>query len=159
MNKSVMRFGLASLAAIILATVPSNVAGQTTNKPLADKKTVSPSSETNAPDRLLKAGPFHGKLAAIDKVGKTITVGKRTFQITSETKIKKAGKPATLDGWHRVLCRAKTPWRPRQRSVLARSQRKPAKINRSQLRKRKRSKLRFEPQRRHQLLLFLVALV
>jgi hypothetical protein len=97
MNKSVMRFGLASLAAIILATVPSNVAGQTTNKPLADKKTVSPSSETNAPDRLLKAGPFHGKLAAIDKVGKTITVGKRTFQITSETKIKKAGKPATLE--------------------------------------------------------------
>ena len=33
----------------------------------------------------------------MDKTAKTITVGKRTFQITSETKMFKAGKPATLD--------------------------------------------------------------
>ena len=42
-------------------------------------------------------GPFHGKLAAVDKTAKTITVGKRTFQITAETKINKAGQPATLN--------------------------------------------------------------
>jgi hypothetical protein len=30
-------------------------------------------------------------------VAKTITVGKRTFQITSATKLKKGDKPATLD--------------------------------------------------------------
>jgi len=41
-------------------------------------------------------GPFHGKLVALDKTAKTITVGKRTFQITSESKITKAGKPAQL---------------------------------------------------------------
>lgn len=41
-------------------------------------------------------GPFHGKLAALDKTAKTITVGKRTFLITSESKISKGGKPAQL---------------------------------------------------------------
>jgi hypothetical protein len=41
-------------------------------------------------------GPFHGKLVALDKTAKTITVGKRTFQITSESKISKGGKPAQL---------------------------------------------------------------
>jgi hypothetical protein len=33
----------------------------------------------------------------MDKLAKTITVGKRTFQITSETKIRKNDKPATFD--------------------------------------------------------------
>ena len=42
-------------------------------------------------------GPFHGKLAAVDKKAKTITVGERTFQITSDSKLSKGGKPATLD--------------------------------------------------------------
>jgi hypothetical protein len=40
---------------------------------------------------------FHGKLAAVDQVAKTITVGTRTFQITSETRIFKDGKPAILE--------------------------------------------------------------
>jgi hypothetical protein len=40
--------------------------------------------------------PFHGKLKAIDNTAKTISVGEQTIQITSETKITKAGKPATL---------------------------------------------------------------
>jgi hypothetical protein len=43
------------------------------------------------------AGPFHGKLKAMDKAAKTITVGNRTFHITSDTVINKAGKPATLN--------------------------------------------------------------
>ena len=42
-------------------------------------------------------GPFHGKLGAVDKGAKTITVGERTFQITSDSKLSKGGKPATLD--------------------------------------------------------------
>lgn len=41
-------------------------------------------------------GPFHGKLVAVDKTAKTISVGKRTFQITSDSKITKGGKPAQL---------------------------------------------------------------
>ena len=40
--------------------------------------------------------PFHGKLKAVDTVADTISVGTRTFQITSETIIMKNGKPATL---------------------------------------------------------------
>ena len=41
--------------------------------------------------------PFHGKLDALDKTTKTLKVGERTFQVTSETKITKAAKPALLE--------------------------------------------------------------
>lgn len=41
--------------------------------------------------------PFRGKIAAVDKQAKTITVGERVFQIMADTRINKAGKPATLD--------------------------------------------------------------
>jgi hypothetical protein len=40
---------------------------------------------------------FHGKVNAIDLTAKTITVGKTTYQVTSDTKIFKEGKPATLE--------------------------------------------------------------
>jgi hypothetical protein len=39
---------------------------------------------------------FRGKVASVDKDAKTFTVGQRTFHVTDETKIKKAGKDATL---------------------------------------------------------------
>ena len=44
-----------------------------------------------------RAIPFRGKIASVDKQAKTIKVGERTFQVTSDTRIMKAGKPATLD--------------------------------------------------------------
>ena len=59
----------------------------TTNKIVVAKKSAKKSAATR----------FHGKLAAVDKLAKTITVGTRTYQITSNTKIFKAGKPATLE--------------------------------------------------------------
>jgi hypothetical protein len=74
---------VAALPTVLAQTTKENPAKSAEKKPTTDKK---PS-----------AGPFHAKLAAVDKIGKTITVGKRTFQITSETKLNKAGKPATLD--------------------------------------------------------------
>lgn len=40
--------------------------------------------------------PAGGKVGAIDKEAKTLKVGERVFHITSETRIMKAGKPATL---------------------------------------------------------------
>ena len=40
--------------------------------------------------------PFHGKLAAVDATAMTVTVGKQTYNITSETKLSKDDKPATL---------------------------------------------------------------
>lgn len=41
--------------------------------------------------------PARGKVVAVDKTAKTIKVGERTFHVTSETRIQKTGKPATLD--------------------------------------------------------------
>jgi hypothetical protein len=41
--------------------------------------------------------PFHGKADAVDKNAKTIKVGERTFHVTSDTKITKAGKPAHFE--------------------------------------------------------------
>ena len=44
-----------------------------------------------------RAIPFRGKIASLDKQANTLKVGERTFQIGSDTKIVKAGKPASLD--------------------------------------------------------------
>jgi hypothetical protein len=57
----------------------------------ADKK------EAPAKEAAPRALPFRGKIGAVDKTAKTIKVGERTFQVTADTKINKAGKPATLD--------------------------------------------------------------
>jgi hypothetical protein len=89
--------GIALLVAAVFA-LPSALLAQTNAKPAkpaADKKQAAEKNETA--EKKPSAGPFHGKLAAMDKTAKTISVGKRTFQITSETKMFKAGKPATLD--------------------------------------------------------------
>jgi hypothetical protein len=40
--------------------------------------------------------PFHGKLDEVDTNAMTLTVGSRTFAITSKTKITKDGQPAVL---------------------------------------------------------------
>ena len=85
---------LACLSAVLIFGAQADLRAQTTNKTPTDKKA---STEATATEKAAKPGPFHGKLAALDKFAKTITVGKRSFQITSETKIKKGGKPATLE--------------------------------------------------------------
>jgi hypothetical protein len=40
---------------------------------------------------------IRGKLTAVDKIAKTITVGDNTYQITSQTRIFKGEKPGILD--------------------------------------------------------------
>jgi len=93
MINSIVKAGGLMLLGCALMAAPATVSAQTTKenpaKSAAEKKATT--------DKKPSAGPFHAKLAAVDKSGKTITVGKRTFQITSETKLNKAGKPATLD--------------------------------------------------------------
>ena len=59
--------------------------------PAADAK---PAEKKEAAPR---ATPLRGKIDAIDKQAKTFKVNERTFQITSDTKIEKDGKPATFD--------------------------------------------------------------
>jgi hypothetical protein len=88
------------VAALTGAAVPSF--GQSTNKaavPAAatDKKKGTEKSEAAKVETKQTTGPFRGKLAELNKTAKTVTVGKRTFHVSSETKIIKAGKPATLE--------------------------------------------------------------
>lgn len=88
MIKNISKFALAILLA---AAVPGMTA------------TVSAQTNTPAPKTpRARPIPFTGKLGSVDKVNKTITLAEKTqpgriFQVTSETKIMKNGKPATLD--------------------------------------------------------------
>jgi hypothetical protein len=78
---------------LIAALLAAAAIGVVLPVPAADKPAPADPAK---PTRL----PFGGKLKAIDKIAKTITIDrekKNTFAITSETKITKAGKPATLD--------------------------------------------------------------
>jgi hypothetical protein len=45
----------------------------------------------------VRSVPFRGKIDVLDKSAKSFKVGTRTFQIVSETKIMKAGKPAMIE--------------------------------------------------------------
>ena len=65
-------------------------------KTLPEKPAIEKKEAANGENKKGRA-PFHGKISTVDKTAKTITAGERTFQITSETKLKKGGKPATLD--------------------------------------------------------------
>jgi hypothetical protein len=79
----------------LAAFIASVVAGSSLC--FAQDKSASKDATAKEPVKKALPGPFHGKLAALDKTAKTITVGKRTFQITGDTKITKAGKPALLE--------------------------------------------------------------
>ena len=80
-----------SLLAAAIAGAPTQLLAQSTNKPAAAV------AKPDAATRKKGAHPFHGKLAAVDKVAKTIKLGESTYQVTSTTKITKDGKPATLE--------------------------------------------------------------
>ena len=84
---------LAVAVVIGLCLFDANAQTSSTTNKLSKTTTENKATSQKAPH----AGPFHAKLAAVDKTAKTITVGKRTFLITPETKLNKAGKPATLD--------------------------------------------------------------
>lgn len=95
MKKSILRIAVLGLLAAALAVAPGQAFGQEARKEKGDEKGAAAKADPAAK----KQGslPFRGKIGAVDKTAKTITVGERTFQITSQTRIMKAGKPATLD--------------------------------------------------------------
>lgn len=71
---------------------------------LSGPSSISPCAQAQSTNKVAKdssaqklAHPFRGKLAAVDKLAKTITVGKSVYHVTSETKIKKGDKPALLE--------------------------------------------------------------
>lgn len=128
MIKAIGKMTLAGLLAAIVLGVPVGASAQdatglpaSTNAPatgtnsIAKPKakshaktkkavTTDPTAKAAKPAKAGKATNFSGKLAAIDKQAKTITLDdkdKRVFQMTSETKILKGAKgdekPATLE--------------------------------------------------------------
>ena len=56
----------------------------------------SGSTATAAPAKTKHGAPFHGTVDGLDTNAMTLTVGSRSFQITSETHIMKDDKPAIL---------------------------------------------------------------
>ena len=95
MMKSVLKIGAVTLLAAAIAGAPTQLLAQSTNKPAREKKTTAARSESATKKK--SAHPFRGKLVEVDKVAKTIKLGKSTYEITSQTKITKDGKPATLE--------------------------------------------------------------
>lgn len=94
MKNSILKYAVLGLLAAALVAAPGQALGQGTNKTEKTKKATVEKAEKAGKSGIT---PFRGKISAVDKTAKTISVGERTFQITSETRIIKAGKPATLD--------------------------------------------------------------
>ena len=97
-----MKYLLNTALVFLLSCAISKVSAQTgthTNKANAAKVVTEKKEidKKNEADKKPNAGPFHAKLTAVDKKARTITVGKRTFFVTAETKFNKAGKPAAFD--------------------------------------------------------------
>jgi hypothetical protein len=94
MMKSILRIGAVGLLAAAIAGLPAQLLAQTSTNATPAKKTTAAKKEAK---KAKAAHPFRGKLAAVDKTAKTIKLGESVYQITSETKITKDGKPATLE--------------------------------------------------------------
>ena len=90
-------FSRTIVAGLITAALfaADSATAQSTNKTTAEKK--SERKESGKQSEKKAAHPFRGKLAAVDKTAKTITIGKSVYYITSATRIKKNGKDATLE--------------------------------------------------------------
>lgn len=89
MKKHIAKFSMLTLCAAAILAVPASSSAQAiTNTPAQpDKK------HTAAPSVALA---FHGVLTAVDTNAMTLTVEKRTFNMTSETIVTRNDKPAVL---------------------------------------------------------------
>jgi hypothetical protein len=90
MKEHIAKLSMLTLcAAAILAVPASSLAQDTTNAPVAAAQT--PPARKHSATLL-----FHGSLTAVDTNAMTLTVEKRTFNMTSDTIITKDSKPAVL---------------------------------------------------------------
>ena len=94
MNTRILKLASTSLLAAVISAMPLQLLAQTTNPPATEKKSAATKKEPG--EKKKSAHPLRGKLAKIDQAAKTIQIGKSTYLITSQTKITKDGKPATL---------------------------------------------------------------
>jgi hypothetical protein len=79
---------LLTLAAAALVVAPATLRAQDAPAPKQDAG--------DSTTKHNKGTPFHGKVASVDTTASTVTVGHMTINVTSDTKITKEGKPATL---------------------------------------------------------------
>jgi hypothetical protein len=95
MKKTILNLTALSLfaAAMVAAPVTAPAQDAATNAPAAAADQTAPAKHKSKKHETV---PFNGKISAIDTKAMTLTVGKRTFEITSETKITKDTLPATL---------------------------------------------------------------
>jgi hypothetical protein len=91
MKKQFLKFGVLTLLAAAMSVSPIRVTAADAEKPVVKP----PVAEKPIPPA--RSVPFRGKLAAVDKTLMTFTVGERVFQVTSQTKISKGGKPGILE--------------------------------------------------------------
>lgn len=91
MKKQIVKLTLSLFAtAIIAAPMLSRAQDNGANPPAA------PGQTEPAKPKKHEGLVFNGKVSAVDAKAMTLTVGKRTFEVTSDTKITKDGKPAIL---------------------------------------------------------------
>ena len=90
MKKNIYKIAVLSLFAAALVAMPALSHAEGTNAP-ASTNQVAP-----AKPKKHEGLVFRGTVSAIDVKAMTLTVETRTFAITSDTKIIKAGKTATL---------------------------------------------------------------
>jgi hypothetical protein len=79
----IIRLGL--VAAILAAMPATGRAADATNAPAATMPKVKKNGVS-----------FHGKVTAVDTNAMTLTIATQTFNLTSETRVTKDGRPATL---------------------------------------------------------------
>jgi hypothetical protein len=77
---------------IILATVLAAFAATSTLSTFAAEKPAAAEKKETKP----RALPYQGKIVALDQQAKTVKVGEKVFQVSTDTKITKNGQPATL---------------------------------------------------------------
>lgn len=91
MKKYIVPITVSLLAtAMVVVSMVAQAQDANTNAGSSANQVMTPKPEKH------RGIPFHGKLAAVDAKAMTLTVGKRVFQVTSETRIFKDGEPATL---------------------------------------------------------------
>jgi hypothetical protein len=97
MTTSSIKKSLAVLLATAFVAATASVQAQTPPAAAGTTGTNAPAATHPKRERLI----WSGTLTAVDKTAMTVTITKKevekTFQVTSETKIHKAGEPATLD--------------------------------------------------------------
>ena len=86
MKRQILKITMLNLFAAAIIAAPALLRAQ-------DTSTNAPAVST---PKHRHGSPFHGTVSALDANAMTLTVGKLTVQVTSETKITKDGKPATL---------------------------------------------------------------